>query len=52
MAKFEVYIVVPEQVTLYWYYLPTPDMKVPNRLLSEDGDFQKQILGMIDEDCI
>ena len=52
VAKFEVYIVMPEQVTLYWYYLPTPDMKVPNRLLSEDGNLQKQLLGMIDEECV
>lgn len=51
-AKFDVYVVMPEQVKLYWYYQPIPDMMVPNRRVSEDGDFQKQILGMIDEDCI
>ena len=51
MAKFDVYIVMPEQVELYWYYQPNSHMMVPNRLLSEDGDLQKQLLGMVDEGC-
>ena len=51
VATFEVYVVMPEQVTLFWYYQPNPNIKVPNRLLSEDGVLQKHLLGMIDEDC-
>jgi hypothetical protein len=52
VAKFELYVVFPEQVSLFWHYQPQPDIKIPNRMISEDGEPQRQVLGMIDEESI
>ncbi len=52
MATFSIYMEMPEQVTLYWHYRPTPDIKAPHRIISEDGDIQRPLLGMIDEESV
>lgn len=52
VAQFDVYIEMPEVVDIYWYYEPTPKFKVPRRSISEDGELQKQVLGMLNEEAI
>ena len=52
MAMFSIYMEMPEQVTLYWHYKPTPDIKAPYRIISDDGDVQRPLLGMIDDESI
>jgi len=52
IVTFSIYIEMPEQVTLYWHYKPTPDIKAPHRIISEDGDIQRPLLGMIDDESI
>jgi hypothetical protein len=52
VANFEVYIEMPEMVDIFWYYEPTPNFKVPMRSISEDGELQKQVLGMLNEEAI
>ena len=39
------------KIKLYWYYLPQPDVMVPMRILSEQGELKQQFLiGMMDEE--
>ena len=52
IATFSIYTEMPEQVSLYWHYKPTPDIQAPYRIVSEDGDIQRPLLGMIDEESI
>jgi len=52
VAKFEVDIEMPEMVDIYWYYEPTPQSKVPMRSISEDGELQTRVLGMLNEEAI
>lgn len=43
---------MPEMVDIYWYYEPTPQSKVPMRSISEDGELQTRVLGMLNEEAI
>ncbi len=38
-----------QNLTLYWYYKPTPDITVPKRMLALDGEIKKNYIGMQDD---
>jgi hypothetical protein len=52
IEKYPIFSRMPEQVSLYWHYKPRPDIKAPHRIISGDGDIQRPLLGMIDDESI